>query len=179
YKMKRRLGEIEQFEFEKLTDGDHLHLTIAISGWLEEPDQEKGFKEPWRTMRLSRERYCLKWEPKYLREVGSGITSLVTSGAISLATQEALKFTILQGIMSAIAWPMSVLKLGYLIDNPWGVCARRAAEVGKQLARVLVEREQGCRPVSLIGFSFGARVIFHCLKALAKMKGRLLTFIVL
>ncbi|EDO29281.1 predicted protein, partial [Nematostella vectensis] len=69
YKMKRRLGEIEQFEFEKLTDGDHLHLTIAISGWLEEPDQddeeempetdeEKGFKEPWRTMRLSRERYC-------------------------------------------------------------------------------------------------------------------------
>lgn len=34
YKMKKRVGAIEEFEFLPLTEGRQLHLTIAITGWL-------------------------------------------------------------------------------------------------------------------------------------------------
>lgn len=46
----------------------------------------------------------------------------------------------------------------------------RSAEVGKYLADILITRQQGQRPVSLIGFSLGARVIFFCLEELAGRK---------
>ena len=32
--MNRRMGGIEEFEFDVLTDGSQLNLTIAITGWL-------------------------------------------------------------------------------------------------------------------------------------------------
>lgn len=72
--------------------------------------------------------------------------------------------TIITGLINAIAWPSSLISLASVIDNPWGVCCRRSAEVGKQLAEVLLSREQGQRPVTLIGFSLGARVIYYCLR---------------
>jgi hypothetical protein len=68
------------------------------------------------------------------------------------------------GLINAIAWPSSLITLASVIDNPWGVCCRRSAEVGKQLAEVLLSREQGQRPVTLIGFSLGGRVIYYCLR---------------
>jgi hypothetical protein len=71
---------------------------------------------------------------------------------------------IVTGLINAIAWPSSLITLSSVIDNPWGVCCRRSAEVGKQLAEVLLSREQGQRPVTLIGFSLGARVIYYCLR---------------
>ena len=42
----------------------------------------------------------------------------------------------------------------------------RSTLAGKQLAHVLLAREHGKRPVSLIGFSLGARVIYACLEEL-------------
>lgn len=49
----------------------------------------------------------------------------ILSFAVSVAAQEALKYTILSGIISAIAWPASLVTLASVIDNPWGVCCRR------------------------------------------------------
>jgi Protein of unknown function (DUF726) len=61
-------------------------------------------------------------------------------------------------------------KLNYLIDNPWSNSLERAKAAGGVLADVLVNRQLGVRPVSLIGFSLGARVIFYALLELAKAK---------
>lgn len=55
-------------------------------------------------------------------------------------------------------------KVAGAIDNPWSVCQRRSAQVGRHLAEVLLQRQHGRRPVTLIGFSLGARVIYYCLK---------------
>ncbi|RXN08277.1 transmembrane and coiled-coil domain-containing 4-like protein [Labeo rohita] len=77
----------------------------------------------------------------------------------------------LTGIVTALTWPASLLAVASVIDNPWGVCLSRSAEVGKHLAQVLRSRQQGKRPVNLIGFSLGARVIYFCLEELANDQG--------
>ena len=66
---------------------------------------------------------------------------------------------------------LSVLtKLGYLIDNPWSNALDRAKSAGRVLADVLIQRHLGVRPITLIGFSLGARVIFYALLEIAKQK---------
>lgn len=60
--------------------------------------------------------------------------------------------------------------MGYLIDNPWSNALDRAKSAGSVLADVLLHRHLGVRPITLIGFSLGARVIFYALIELAKQK---------
>jgi len=61
-------------------------------------------------------------------------------------------------------------KLGYLIDNPWSNALDRARAAAGVLADILLNRSMGVRPINLIGFSLGARVIFYALIELAKHK---------
>ncbi|XP_057320459.1 transmembrane and coiled-coil domain-containing protein 4-like isoform X2 [Microplitis mediator] len=169
YKMNKRVGKVEEFSFEPLSrfcETDHqLHVAIAVTGWLKSQDANNIIK-PWRCLAVSREQYALRYETKYLVELGQAL-EYILSMAVSFATQEALKYTILSGIMSAIAWPAALLSIASVIDNPWSVCCRRSSEVGKHLAHVLLSRQHGKRPVTLIGYSLGARVIFYCLRELA------------
>lgn len=46
----------------------------------------------------------------------------------------------------------------------------RAKAAGSVLADVLIQRNLGVRPITLIGFSLGARVIFYALVELARKK---------
>lgn len=46
------------------------------------------------------------------------------------------------GIVAALTWPASLLSVASVIDNPWGVCLHRSAEVGKHLAHILLSRQQ-------------------------------------
>ncbi|NXX96351.1 TMCO4 protein, partial [Centropus bengalensis] len=168
YKMKKRVGAIEEFEFLPLTEGRQLHITIAITGWLC-TGKYGSFTAPWSSLLQSHEQYCLAWESKYLMELGNALDSLL-NGFVNMMAQEALKFTVLSGIVTALTWPASLLTVAGVIDNPWGVCLHRSAEVGKHLAHILLSRQQGKRPVTLIGFSLGARVIYFCLQEMAQEK---------
>ncbi|NXG43026.1 TMCO4 protein, partial [Psilopogon haemacephalus] len=168
YKMKKRVGAIEEFEFLPLTEGRQLHITIAITGWLC-AGKYGSFTAPWSSMLQSSEQYCLAWESKYLMELGHALDTLL-NGFVNMMAQEALKLTVLSGIVTALTWPTSLLTAASVIDNPWGVCLHRSAEVGKHLAQVLLSRQQGKRPVTLIGFSLGARVIYFCLQEMAQEK---------
>jgi pimeloyl-ACP methyl ester carboxylesterase len=85
-----------------------------------------------------------------------------------VAIQRSLLETALAGIVSAIAWPLALLGSSCVIDNPWNVCTRRAREVGEHLAGLLLARSHGCRPITLIGYSLGARVIYYCLLEMNK-----------
>ncbi|TSR39563.1 Transmembrane and coiled-coil domain-containing protein 4 [Bagarius yarrelli] len=169
YKMNKRVGAIEEFEFLPLNSGKHLHVTVAVTGWLCS-GKYSSFQAPWRSLDACGEQYCLKWESRYLLDLGSVLNTL-WDGLVSIVAQEALKYTVLSGIVTALTWPASLLAVASVIDNPWGVCLSRSAEVGKHLAQVLRSRQQGKRPVSLIGFSLGARVIYFCLEELANDQG--------
>ncbi|CAC5401214.1 Uncharacterized membrane protein F35D11.3,Transmembrane and coiled-coil domain-containing protein 4 [Mytilus coruscus] len=176
HKMHKRFGAIEEFCFEPMISGGalqrasmakQLHITIAVTGWLSHT--MKDVKIPWKNLAESHEQYCLRYESKHLCILGDAF-ELFLSGAVSMATQEALKYTLLSGIISAIAWPATLISAANIIDNPWSVCLQRSVTVGKELAETLLAREQGNRPVTLIGYSLGARVIFHCLEEMAKRK---------
>ena len=54
-----------------------------------------------------------------------------------------------------------------MLDNPWAVAFCRAQKAGELLAHVLLERAHGARPVILVGFGLGARVIFEACLILA------------
>lgn len=69
--------------------------------------------------------------------------------------------------MASLQLPIVLTKLSYLIDNPWTVSVGRAHSAGLILADSLIDRNLGNRPITLLGFSLGAKLIFSCLKELA------------
>ncbi|CAN0375518.1 unnamed protein product, partial [Scytosiphon promiscuus] len=60
------------------------------------------------------------------------------------------------------------ITLSSMIDADWTIGRERADVAGKILADALLNREQGCRPVTLVGTSLGARLIFACLEEIAR-----------
>lgn len=70
-------------------------------------------------------------------------------------------------LMASLQLPIVLTKLSYLIDNPWTVSLDRANAAGLILADSLLDRNLGARPVTLVGFSLGSRLIFACLRELA------------
>src|SRR5712671_2456964 len=127
------------------------------------------------------------WEPEMIRETG-GALRIMTAEILSQIGQTVLAATAMTALMTALQWPISkpssfllvfqlltlsrtvLTKLGYLIDNPWNNALDRAKAAGRVLADVLIQRHLGVRPITLIGFSLGARVIFYALVELAKKK---------
>lgn len=168
YKMSKRVGAIEEFAVERLSDGLSLHCTLVVSGWIEEnTPHDDAFEHQWKQLNMSREQYTLRYESKYLRDLGKAM-DYIMSYAVSIAIQQTLMETALAGLLAAVAWPVTILSAANVLDNPWSVCVARSAEVGEHLAEVLLSRSHGKRPISLIGFSLGARVIYHCLLAMNK-----------
>lgn len=63
----------------------NLHVTIAISGWLNDQTGEKGFWTPWKNLKISQEQYCLMYESQYLLELGRAVDYLL-SFAVSMVS---------------------------------------------------------------------------------------------
>lgn len=57
-----------------------------------------SFQAPWGSLGESGEQYCLVWESRYLRDLGSAMASLL-DGLVSIVAQEALKYTVLSGAL--------------------------------------------------------------------------------
>ena len=92
---------------------------------------------------------------------------LTLDQALTQGLQQVLGSTILVALMASLQLPIVLTKLSYLIDNPWTVSMARANSAGLILADSLIDRNLGVRPITLVGFSLGARVIFACLRELA------------
>ena len=96
------------------------------------------------------------------------VTNSVVSQALTQGLQQVLGNTILAALMASLQLPIVLTKLSYLIDNPWNNSLARANAAGLILADSLMDRNLGNRPVTLLGFSIGSRLIFACLKELAR-----------
>ena len=143
-----------------------LRVTITINGWLENKDD---VVKPWRVLGSDSEVFALRYEMEALLELGRSLKSMVSSYAWSFVKLEILKRTVLATLWSAL-WPVYLLKMATSIDNPFAVARNRSEKAGQVLADALINKSQGERPVTLVGYSLGARVIYSCLKSLAERK---------
>ncbi|TVY18597.1 putative membrane protein [Lachnellula arida] len=71
----------------------------------------------------------------------------------------------------ALRWELEALTyVSKVVDNPFSVAKNRADKAGLVLADALINKAQGERPVTLIGYSLGARMIYSCLMSLAERR---------
>ncbi|ODV62100.1 Mil1p, partial [Ascoidea rubescens DSM 1968] len=164
--MMRRTGNVRTFEFRPLHNNKRFNLIVTISGWMN--SNVDDVRLPFSTVDpVMGDLYSIFWEPDMLTSTGQTINILATE-VLTQTIQQVLGSTLLVALMSAIQWPMILSKLGYIIDNPWNVSLDRAWSAGRILADTLISRNLGTRPITLVGFSLGARMIYSCLIELAK-----------
>lgn len=161
----RRLGHVKTFEYRPLHNNKRLNLILTVSGWM--TGKVDDVRLPFSTVDpIMGDIYSLYWEPDMLRSTGDTINILATE-ALTQTVQQVLGSTLLIGLMASLQLPIVLTKLAYLIDNPWNVSLDRANAAGLILADSLMQRHLGARPITLVGFSLGARLIFSCLKELS------------
>ena len=164
-------GERKRFEGkeeEAAEESGHrrLRVTIGISGWLTEKDE---VVTPWKVVGKGAEVFALRWELEALMNLGNSMHTMVSSAAWGYAQKEIVGRTIFAELAGAM-WPIGLLKVSRVLDNPFSVAKSRAEKTGEVLADALINKAQGERPVSLIGYSLGARVIYSCLMSLSRRK---------
>lgn len=161
----RRTGAVRTFEYRPLHNNKRLNLIVTISGWMN--GKVDDVRLPFSTVDpVMGDMYSVLWEPEMLQSMGDTINILATE-ALTQGLQQVLGSTILVALMASLQLPIVLTKLSYLIDNPWTVSMGRANAAGLILADSLIDRNLGVRPITLVGFSLGARVIFSCLRELA------------
>ena len=161
----RRTGAVQTFEYRPLHNNKRVNLIVTISGWMN--GKIDDVRLPYSTVDpVMGDIYSVLWEPQMLQSMGDTINILATE-ALTQGLQQVLGATILVALMSALQLPIVLSKLSYLIDNPWTVSMGRANAAGLILADSLIDRNLGARPITLVGFSLGARVIFAALRELA------------
>ena len=162
----RRTSAVRTFEYRPLHNNKRVNLIVTVSGWM--TGKVDDVRLPFSTVDpIMGDIYSVYWEPEMLQSMGQTINILATE-ALTQGLQQVLGSTVLIGLMAALQLPIVLTKLAYLIDNPWSVSVTRAEAAGLILADSLMDRNLGSRPVTLVGFSIGARVIFSCLRELAR-----------
>lgn len=162
----RRTGAVKTFEYRPLFNNKRTNLVVTVAGWM--TGKVDDVRLPFSTVNpIMGDIYSIHWEPEMLQSTGQTIQILGTE-ALTQTIQQILGATFLATLMAGLSLPIVLTKLSYLIDNPWTVSLARADAAGLILADSLIDRNLGVRPITLVGFSLGARVIFSCLKELAK-----------
>ncbi|GMP32007.1 hypothetical protein CsSME_00005965 [Camellia sinensis var. sinensis] len=167
-KMARRTGSVDEFEFKAIGENHNqgrLAVEILVSGLVFE---EEDFIKPWEGQHDNLERYALQWESENLIAASTAIQDWLTSKVAVELMKGGAMMTVLSTLMTALAWPAALLTASDFIDSKWAIAVNRSDKAGMLLAEVLLKELQGHRPVTLIGFSLGARVIFKCLQFLAE-----------
>lgn len=111
----------------------------------------------------SGELYTVTWETSFLLKLCRVATVLFLELSDQLSKQ-----ILTQSLVGAtLALPSALLTCSSVIDDPYQIIVLRSKKAGIELARCLLTSDEH-RPISLVGFSFGARVIFDCLLELER-----------
>ncbi|KAF3922945.1 hypothetical protein ABW20_dc0101689 [Dactylellina cionopaga] len=162
----KRTKNVSVFEFRPLYNNKRVNLIVTISGWMN--GKEDDVRLPYSTVDpIMGDIYSVSWEPEMMQSMGQTINILATE-VLTTSLQQVLGQTLLMALMASLQLPLVLTKLSYLLDNPWNVSLDRAWASGLILADTLIHRNLGVRPITLVGFSLGARVIYSCLLELAK-----------
>ncbi|RMZ12445.1 hypothetical protein D0862_02639 [Hortaea werneckii] len=162
----RRTGAVKTFEYRPLYNNKRVNLIVTVAGWM--TGKVDDVRLPFSTVDpIMGDIYSLNWEPEMLQSTGQTVQILGTE-ALAQTIQSVLGATFFSALVAGLSLPLILTKLSYLVDNPWAVSLARADATGLVLADSLIDRNLGIRPITLVGFSLGSRVIFSCLKELAR-----------
>jgi hypothetical protein len=140
-------------------------VCIGVSGWLSSPSD---VNKPWEVIDANAtEAFALRFELDAMLRLGNSLNDVLFSYAWDGVAYTVVSRTLL-GALYAGLWPLGLIKAASVLDNPFNVALARADKAGKVLAHALIDGVQGKRPVTLTGFSVGARVIYACLIELAE-----------
>ncbi|KAF1833985.1 DUF726-domain-containing protein [Decorospora gaudefroyi] len=188
--MEQYAKEVQDFEFVPIQDPDRpsiqreldwadeqdardpqkreqhrLRVCIGVSGWLSSPSD---VNKPWEVIDAgTSEPFALRFELDAMLRLGNSLNDVLFSYAWDGVAYTVVSRTLL-GALYAGLWPLGLIKAASVLDNPFSVALARADKAGKVLAHALLDGVQGKRPVTLIGYSVGARVIYACLAELAE-----------
>jgi hypothetical protein len=152
---------IDQLRNSERRDAHKLRVAIGISGSVMEPNE---FVAPWTVFSQSRiETFGLRWELEALLQLGRKISEVLQSYAWDFA-----KYQLLSMVLAGL-WPFGLLRAARTLDSPFAIAKMRSDKAGKVLADALINKVQGARPVTLVGYGLGARVIYSCLLQLAHL----------
>ncbi|KAF9449991.1 DUF726-domain-containing protein [Macrolepiota fuliginosa MF-IS2] len=166
--MAKRTREVRTFDILPLHNNKRVNCILTVSGFMNGTNDD--VRLPFSVLDpIVGDVFSVLWEPEMIRETGSAL-KIMTSEVLSQVGLTILQATAMTTLMTALQWPIILTKLGYLIDNPWSNALDRAKAAGRVLADVLIQRHLGVRPITLIGFSLGARVIFYALLELSRQK---------
>lgn len=115
------------------------------------------------------ELYSLVWEPAVLEELGKMTTKFFRDYITSAAVSQLVARTVLGSLMTAITLPGWVVTALDKIDSPWAMAVDRAKKAGIALGDALLAGAHGRRPITLIGWGMGARVIFKALEHMSEV----------
>ncbi|KAK5992755.1 putative membrane protein C6F6.13c [Cladobotryum mycophilum] len=141
-----------------------LRVTIGITGWL---TSEEDVTEPWRILGSDAEVFALRYEMDAMLAFGTSLHEFIQSMAWKTLKMEIIKRTVLTALWAAL-WPIQVLAVASNVDNPFNRASNRSQKAGQLLADALINKVQGERPVTLVGYSCGATAIHACLQSLAE-----------
>jgi hypothetical protein len=72
--------------------------------------------------------------------------------------------------MPPIKWHEELLNLTVVLEKPWAAGLEKSRKAGEIFAKdVLANHLHGYRPLTLVGWGLGCRVIFYALLELAKL----------
>ena len=144
-----------------------LRVTIGITGWL---NDASDVVKPWQVLaHTGIEAFALRFELEALINLGNALTTYIKSAAWGVGTKAIVSQTVF-ATLSAGLWPLGIVKAARVVDNPFSVARSRSEKAGRVLADALINKVQGERPVTLVGYSLGARVIYYTLDELSRRK---------
>ena len=153
-------------------DSVGMVVSIGVSGWLGKDDD--SFTQHWQflhTHMVGAESHALRWESELLCDLGACFEDMV-KGYLGAQLGKLVAVRVgLGAVTAALALPATLYTAASVIDNPWSMAIARADKAGVMLANLLLERQHGHRPVILMGYSVGARMVFSCLETLAAAPG--------
>lgn len=143
----------------------NLALTIAVSGVITD---DKHFIDPWKRLPSdSCDRFAVVWESKLLKKVSDALVGLITSQVAQETAKWFIKKYLYTGLLAAVAIPVLITTVvDVTVGNNWAMAMDRSLRAGELLAQYFIQGLHGHRPVTLIGYSLGARCIFRCLLTL-------------
>ncbi|KAI5853584.1 hypothetical protein BZA05DRAFT_323199, partial [Tricharina praecox] len=171
--VEKYAAEVKDFSFvpvggaeEEGEEGRRLRVAVGVTGWV--VDAQEDVVAPWRCLGgHGVEAYALRWEVEAQQELGNALRTMLGAYVYGKVKGEIIKRTVFATLYSAL-WPLGLMKAAKLVDNPFSIAMRRSEKAGLVLADAIVNRAQGERPVTLVGFSLGARVVYTCLLELAE-----------